>query len=177
LEAGPLQLGVNLGHRTHLDALVHVALEDGSEQAIAWEVKLTDRYVSRRQNALGRRYEELNSRVDLFCDVDVGTSPEALQLLRLISVAAAYSEVAMARFRPPVLLVLHHDLDPHAHRHTRALQRVLTQSGLCGTLSLSSAIQIMKATEPVDQVDDTCQVLWDRYSNLSASEEFWEIIS
>lgn len=171
-EPGPLQLGVNLGHRTHIDFLIEVELDDGSRRVVAWEVKLTDRFVSRRSNTLGPKYAALDERLGILKGGALSATPESLQLLRIYLLAAGVSQ-SKGYSQPPLLYVLHHELDTKTGRLTMDCVRHFRSPKAVRTLALNQFLKAMRDTACSDDEAMLAGTLERRYTNLDESAHLW----
>lgn len=175
IEYAPAYPSQHFGDKTRIDALVDWQGDSG-RRLVAVEVKFADRYVSRVidicDNQAYRKFWAQSQRWD-----NVDNTPRINQFFRIHGLAESISiseEVERSIWSPHFLLI-HHDMDPVAHRVIEEYRATLNKEHRISatSLPLSTFIRTMAELAQSDMQREVCALLELRYVSLHRSESAW----
>lgn len=172
VEFAPQRRSEHLGDMTRIDALFRVRTGSGVE-IVAFEIKYTDRFNSRRVNILTPAYCALAQGVPLWINPEATlASTETNQLVRCHALAASVG-VAEGVTVPPTVIVIHHADDKHAVSVSSAFRELLHEPERFVSIDLVRMFEVMTdvASGPL-QVNAAWR-LSERYADDTGSEALW----
>lgn len=174
IEYAPRARSSYLGDMTHLDALLVVKTESGSE-VVVMEFKYADRFNSRVVDiSRNLKYQDLAQKTGLWINPSSAFTERKLnQLIRCHALGARIADRDVGQDLTTNLVVVHHALDHQAKEIVDLYRGCVVNPQAVKSTTLDEVLNLMKCHASIASQRATAEDLLLRYGNEPASEKSW----